>query len=391
MTGCNNWTKKKMRFVTLRQHALNNLALKRELQTFQLRNLPPLPILAEDFRRCWKAMCSCSCCLYWILLVFWINESKETCAQAHQLPSLCMLPSVVRVPVCCRLLAHSSVSEGSARFIAFGLRARDARLRAPSPFDRCSVAIRTRRAGMWWTGLCDQFSTTPVRNSAFLLQTASFPTLETSAASMHWWPCQCKYKCTSTRKYKHKRKYKYKQQNTKTYTNQHIPLGRGSTDGSAEYLLPHKTGWGDDHVPWCYARCWVGGWGDDHVPWTCQLGWCYARRWGGVWWWSRSLNLPTWLILCKMLGGGVGWWSRSLNLPTWLMLRKMLAGWVGWWSRSLNLPTWLMLRKMLAGWVGWWSRSLNLPTWLMLRKMLAGWVGWWSRSGTRAIVFLLLY
>ena len=26
------------------------------------------------------------------------------------------------------------------------------------------------------------------------------------------------------------------------------------------------------------------------------------------------------------------------------------VGWVGWWSRSLDLPTWLMLRKMWGGW-----------------------------------------
>lgn len=113
---------------------------------------------------------------------FWFFESMNQKKHALKPTNfrVCACYRQWLVPVCCRLLAHSSVSEGSARFIAFGLRARDARLRAPSPFDRCSVAIRTRRAGMWWTGLCDQFSTTPVRNSAFLLQTASFPTLETS-------------------------------------------------------------------------------------------------------------------------------------------------------------------------------------------------------------------
>ena len=155
---------------------------------------------------------------------------------------------------------------------------------------------------------------------------------------------------------------------------------------------------------------WVG-WGDDHVPWTCRHGWCYARSWGwgGVGWWSRSLNLPTWLMLRKKLGvgwGGVGWWSRSLNLPTWLMLRKKLGvGWggvmitfleladmvdatqevrggVGWGDDHVPWTCrhgWCYARSWGWGGVGWWSRSLNLPTWLMLRKKLGvGWggVGW---------------
>ena len=153
----------------------------------------------------------------------------------------------------------------------------------------------------------------------------------------------------------------------------------------------------------CYARCWVGwGWwwsrslnlptwliatqdvglggvGDDHVPWTCPRGWCYARSWvgwGGVGWWSRSLNLPTWLMLRKMLGG-VGW-----VMITFLELAHVVDatqevewGGVGWGDDHVPWTCqhgWCYARCWV-GWGGWWPRSLNLPTWLMLRKKLGGW------------------
>ena len=52
--------------------------------------------------------------------------------------------------------------------------------------------------------------------------------------------------------------------------------------------------------------------------------------------------------------GGVGWWSRSLSLPTWLMLRKKFGG-VGWgddhfpWNACLAWCLPQMLSKSLCG------------------------------------------
>ena len=52
--------------------------------------------------------------------------------------------------------------------------------------------------------------------------------------------------------------------------------------------------------------------------------------------------------------GGVGWWSRSLNLPTWLMLRKKLGvGWGGVMITFLELAGMVDATQEVGGGVGW--------------------------------------
>ena len=52
--------------------------------------------------------------------------------------------------------------------------------------------------------------------------------------------------------------------------------------------------------------------------------------------------------------GGVGWWSRSLNLPTWLMLRKKLGvGWGGVMITFLELADMVDSTQEVGGGVGW--------------------------------------